>query len=359
MKVCIGSEFTTNPFGGGNLFIKNLAEYLLKMNHSVVYDLKDIDIDIILMINPLKNSEKSTLNNYDIDFYQKFVNPECISVQRINECDERKNTDYVNKAIIRSNINIDYTVYVSKWLQELYKKEGIQGSNSNVILAGADSKYFNIEGKNFWDKNRKIRLVTHHWSDNWMKGFKTYKYIDKLLSEKFWNDKIIFTYIGNFPKNINFQHTKLIKPLGEKALAMELKKHDIYITASLNEPSGNHHIEAAQCGLPILYVNSGGITEYCQDYGLEFSEENISEKLEYLINNYDLYKEKIIKYPLSANNMSEEFLQLFNDLVENKKRIIMNRKKVGFFIVLLNKLFSLVNKYIFNLKRAIINLLRK
>ena len=358
MKVCIGSEFTTNPFGGGNLFIKNLTEYLLKMNHSVVYDLKDIDIDIILMINPLKNSEKSTLNNYDIDFYQKFINPECISVQRINECDERKNTDYVNKAIIKSNINIDYTVYVSKWLQELYKKEGIQGSNSNVILAGADSKYFNIEGKNFWDKNRKIRLVTHHWSDNWMKGFKTYKNIDKLLSDKFWNDKIIFTYIGNFPKNINFQHTKLIKPLGEKELAMELKRHDIYITASLNEPSGNHHIEAAQCGLPILYVNSGGITEYCQDYGLEFSEENISEKLEYLINNYDSYKEKIIKYPLSANNMSEEFLQLFNDLVENKKRIIMNRKKVGFLIVLLNKLFSLVNKYIFNLKRAIINLLR-
>jgi len=358
LKVCIGSEFTTNPYGGGNLFIKNLAEYLLKMDHSVVYDLKDIDIDIILMINPLKNSEKSTLNNYDIDFYQKFINPESISVQRINECDERKNTDYVNKAIIKSNKNIDYTVYVSKWLQELYEKAGMQGQNSNVILAGANSEYFNIEGKNFWDKEREIRLVTHHWSDNWMKGFKTYKNIDKLLSDKFWNNKITFTYIGNYPKNINFENTKLIKPLGEKTLAQELKRHDIYITASLNEPSGNHHIEAAQCGLPILYVNSGGVTEYCQDYGLEFSEGNIAEKLEYLINNYDLYKEKIIKYPLSANAMSEEFLKLFKDLVENKEQIINNRKKVGFLIVLLNKLSSLVNKYIFNLKRAIINLLR-
>jgi glycosyltransferase involved in cell wall biosynthesis len=358
LKVCIGSEFTTNPYGGGNLFIKNLAEYLLKMDHSVVYDLKDIDIDIILMINPLKNSEKSTLNNYDIYFYQKFINPESISVQRINECDERKNTDYVNKAIIKSNKNIDYTVYVSKWLQELYEKAGMQGQNSNVILAGANSEYFNIEGKNFWDKEREIRLVTHHWSDNWMKGFKTYKNIDKLLSDEFWNNKIIFTYIGNYPKNINFENTKLIKPLGEKTLAQELKRHDIYITASLNEPSGNHHIEAAQCGLPILYVNSGGVTEYCQDYGLEFSEGNIAEKLEYLINNYDLYKEKIIKYPLSANAMSEEFLKLFKDLVENKEQIIINRKKVGFLIVLLNKLSSLVNKYIFNLKRAIINLLR-
>jgi hypothetical protein len=358
LKVCIGSEFTTNPYGGGNLFIKNLTEYLLKMNHSVVYDLKDIDIDIILMINPLKNSEKSTLNNYDIDFYQKFINPESISVQRINECDERKNTDYVNKEILKSNKNIDYTVYVSKWLQELYKKAGIQDHNSNVILAGANSEYFNIDSKKFWNKDREIRLVTHHWSDNWMKGFNTYKNIDKLLSEKFWNSKLIFTYIGNYPKNINFQNTKLIEPLSEKALAEELKKHDIYITASLNEPSGNHHIEAAQCGLPILYVNSGGITEYCQEYGLEFSEGNVAEKLEYLINNYDSYKEKIKNYPLSANTMSEEFLKLFTHLVENKKQIIMNRKRVAFLQVLLNKLKSLVNKYIFNLKRVIIKLLR-
>lgn len=356
MKVCIGSEFTTSPYGGGNLFIKNLTEYLLKRNHSVVYDLKDNDIDIILMINPLKNSEKSTLNNYDIDFYQKFVNPESISVQRINECDERKNTDYVNKAIINSNINIDYTVYVSKWLQELYKKEGIKVSNSKVILAGANNDYFNRKGKKFWNKDRKIRLVTHHWSDNWMKGFKIYKNIDKLLLDKFWNDKIIFTYIGNYPKNINFQNTKLIKPLGERELAKELKRHDIYITASLNEPSGNHHIEAAQCGLPIIYINSGGITEYCQEYGVEFTEENMTEKLEFLINNYDLYKEKIKKYPLSSNNMSEEFLELFKSLIENKKQIIMNRKKVGFLRVLFYKVYSLVNKYIFILKKAIINI---
>ena len=37
----------------------------------------------------------------------------------------------------------------------------------------------------------------------------------------------------------------------------ELKKHDIYITASENEPSGNHHMEGALCGLPILFKDSG------------------------------------------------------------------------------------------------------
>ena len=97
MKVCIGSEFTTNPYGGGNLFIKNLTEYLLKMNHSVVYDLKDIDIDIILMINPLKNSEKSTLNNYDIDFTYLDNNIEILSkdndetLKKLNTTIKKKN----------------------------------------------------------------------------------------------------------------------------------------------------------------------------------------------------------------------------------------------------------------------------
>ena len=41
-------------------------------------------------------------------------------------------------------------------------------------------------------------------------------------------------------------------------LANELKKSNLYLTGSLNEPR-NHHIEAAQCGLPILYIDSGGM----------------------------------------------------------------------------------------------------
>ena len=65
-------------------------------------------------------------------------------------------------------------------------------------------------------------------------------------------------------------------------LASELKEHDIYITGSLNEPSGNHHIEGALfCGLPILYINSGGIAEYCS-YGLEINLDNFEEKILYI-----------------------------------------------------------------------------
>ena len=79
----------------------------------------------MLLTNPLIDSEHSTFNHLDIIYYQKFVNPNSISIQRINECDERKNTKNVNKQIIKSNSEMDYTIFVSSWLsKELIQRSG-------------------------------------------------------------------------------------------------------------------------------------------------------------------------------------------------------------------------------------------
>ena len=63
----------------------------------------------------------------------------------------------------------------------------------------------------------------------------------------------------------------MISPLAGIELASKIKEHHIYVTGSINEPSGNHHIEGAQCGLPLLFINSGGIVEYCKNYGIQFN----------------------------------------------------------------------------------------
>ena len=92
MKISIGSKFIDGPYGGGNLFVKNLQNYLIENGHKVIYDLSEKDIDIIMLMNPLVDSEQATYDDNNINFYQKYINPNAISVQRINECDERKNT---------------------------------------------------------------------------------------------------------------------------------------------------------------------------------------------------------------------------------------------------------------------------
>jgi hypothetical protein len=67
--------------------------------------------------------------------------------------------------------------------------------------------------------------------------------------------------------------------------------------------------------LPILYVNSGGITEYCKDFGLEITLENYEEKIYYMIEYYDTYKKKLLNYPFKSEEMSNEYLRLFMNLM--------------------------------------------
>ena len=100
MKVSIGTKIKDGPWGGGNLFAINLRDYLIKKGHDVVYNLDDDDIDIILITEPRKSSESSAFTHVDVKKYVDYINKETLVFHRINECDERKNTNYVNKYLI-------------------------------------------------------------------------------------------------------------------------------------------------------------------------------------------------------------------------------------------------------------------
>ena len=190
----------------------------------------------------------------------------------------------------------------------------MEKEKTSVIMSGSDTLVFNPYGATKKPVNRKFKMLTHHWSSNWMKGFELYLELDKKLSEPTLKNKIEFTYIGNVDKKYKFSNTKVLQPLSGLELAEEIKDHDIYITGSLNEPSGNHHIEAALCGLPVLYFNSGGIPEYCKGYGLEITMENFEEKILYMIDYFDSFKNKMKKYPYESEKMSANYLKLFNNL---------------------------------------------
>ena len=340
MKVSIGSKIVEGPWGGGNLFAKNLSKYLLDRGHEVVYDLASKDIDVILLTDPRnRRSSSSTFNHKDIKRYLRYVNPNSLVIQRINECDERKGTDNINQFYKNASEVSDHIVFVSDWLKRIYTRMGINSSKCSVIMAGANSEIFYPPKEN--RDNSKFRLVTHHWSSHWNKGFDTYLFIDKLLESDYWKEKIEFTYIGNLDEDIIFKNTNVIHPLSGDELANEIRKNDIYITASINEPSGNHHIEAAQCGLPTLFINSGGIPEYCSGFGEDF-ENNIDfeKKLIKIVEDFKSYKIKMEEYPFNSEKMCEDFYNLFNSLYE--KNINFDKPKLNFIfkeIVLISTVF--------------------
>jgi glycosyltransferase involved in cell wall biosynthesis len=325
MKVSIGTNIKEGPWGGGNLFAINLSNYLKSKGHEVFNDLSSNDIDLILLTEPRKTSESSAFTHIDVSNYLKYIKKDTLVVHRINECDERKNTNFVNDYLITANKVADYTVFVSTWLELLFSKQGIGQKKKKVILSGANKNIFNNKNYKIWDGAEKIKIVTHHWGANWNKGFEIYEKLDKLLGEDNWRKKVEFTYIGNLPENFEFKNSKTIKPLSGIELAEKIKENHIYITASINEPSGNHHIEAAQCGIPLLYIDSGGIPEYCNDFGVKFKKENFIEKLKEIIENYHTYQRKMTDYPFTSDAMCEEYENLFIKMYKDKEDITKNK----------------------------------
>jgi len=342
MKVAIGSQVFDGSWGGGNLFVKNLKNFLLENNTKVVHYLEEPDIDIILITEPRIESLTSTISLSEARLYKSLVNKNVKLVHRINECDERKNTNYVNKKMMKVSKFSDFTIFVSSWISDLYKNKGIKLKDSCVILSGSDTEVFNNIGKQPWDRTTKLKIVTHHWGNNWNKGFEIYSFIDNLLETKTFSNKFNFTFIGNLPDNFNFKNTNYVQPKSGLQLANELKSNDLYITGSLNEPSGNHQIEASLCGLPVLYINSGGIPDYQQNYGIEFNKNNLEEKLQEIYENYDYYFERNKSFDFNSKVMCKEYF----DVIKSIYQPISNSKnKISFYVynlVCSKKLVSLI-----------------
>jgi hypothetical protein len=116
-----------------------------------------------------------------------------------------------------------------------------------------------------------------------------------------------------------YRNTTIIPPLFGKSLAEELKRHHVYITASRNEPGGMHHVEGALCGLPILYINSGSLSEYCSGFGMEFTRDNLKDRLMEMRRDYDTYREALRKYPNTAERMGSDYLELITRLHEQRR----------------------------------------
>jgi len=326
IKVALGYKEVTGPWGGGNRFIKALKIELNKFGYKYTNNLKDKDIDIILLTDPRYSSSLVNFSIAQIILYKIFKNPNVIIVHRVNECDERKKTKFMNSMLIKANWCADYTIFVGSWLIMLNVWKNNIRTPYKVILNGSDKKIFNNQGYQIWNEKEPLRLVTHHWGGNWMKGFDIYSKIDEMLEDKFWKSKISLTYIGNLPKRFVFKNVKHIKPLDDLFLSNELKKNHVYLTASINEPGGNHQNEGALCGLPVLYRDSGCLPEYLKGYGIMFNEQNFVSSLNKMILNYKNYVTKMDKYPHNSEKCALEYIKLFKNLSNNNDSAGINNR---------------------------------
>jgi len=317
MKISINAKIMEGPYGGGNQFVQTLAEYLKQSGHTVTFTLGKSDIDLILLIDPSRK-QKTT---YDINEIRSYLyrHPNTLLVHRVNTCDERRGHGNENEIILEANRSADYTVFISSFLKDLYIRNGFDSRRSHcVILNGADEKVFTSKGRADWKQNEKLKIVTHHWSNAYTKGFDVYERLDLLLGTEPFGDLFEFTVIGNIPKGLYFKHACVIQPLAGLELAQALKQNHIYLTASRNEPAGMHQIEGMRCGLPVLFLNSGAFPEYCAPYGVMFNLINFEEKLLEMRKRYPELRQKVLGCPYTGDWMAAQYETLFKELVAQR-----------------------------------------
>jgi len=216
----------------------------------------------------------------------------------------RGRDDGVDERIYKVNQKIaDKTIFQSRYSLEKHLELGMPFREPIVILNAADPQIFHPRGRAIFSLNRKIRLIAASWSDNANKGASVYQWLDENLD---WR-RFEFTFVGR--SKITFKNIRVIPPVDSVRLADLLREHDIYITASKNDPCSNSLIEALSCGLPAVYLQSGGHSEIVNQAGMGFeAAEQIPALLEKVVDEYELFQSRISNP--SIQEVSESYLKI-------------------------------------------------
>ena len=300
----INRKIVDGPWGGGNLFVKGINDELLERGHEVYYDFVE-DLDFIFVINPMPSQY-----GYDINQILQYKNlfPNVKIIHRVNECEKRKGLNNgLDNVLIETAKRSDYVIFISEWLKNYFEQKGYPGE-SHVIYNGCDDDHFNTSNKKMSDMSKEVHLITHHWSNHMLKGYDFYQELDEILEENNWK----FTFVGRYNPDLQPKNINLIPAKSGKELADELKKADVYVTASKFEPCGMHHIEGAACGLPVLYhKDGGGINEGCARYGEPFhSIDSFKESLSKIRENYEDYQRRIQSHDLTIKKCCKAYIDL-------------------------------------------------
>jgi glycosyltransferase involved in cell wall biosynthesis len=250
-------DLVPSPSGGGHQFIRALVGELERRGLTVE-------------LNRLSAGTPACLyNSFNFDFrrLRRFARDDCRMVQRVDGpiAVYRGFDDGSDRRIVEINRELaDATVCQSRFSLDKHRELGLELKNPVAIPNTVDPRIFYPSALRE-PRDRRVRLIATSWSDNPNKGVETLAWLDRHLD---WG-RYEMTFAGRAANE--FERIRSVGPIPSEELAELLRHHDVYIAPSRNDPCSNALLEALACGLPAVYLASGGHPELVGEAGIPFS----------------------------------------------------------------------------------------
>jgi glycosyltransferase involved in cell wall biosynthesis len=262
-------EFLPAPTGGGSQFLRALVGELERRGLRVAR-------------NRLPRGARACLfNSFNFDFegLRRAARADVRMVHRVDGpvqavrgfddgTDERVQT--INSELAQAS------VLQSQYSLRRHQELGLDLREPRVIQNAVDPAIFHTQGR--VPLAEPVRLVMSSWSDNPRKGSAVFRALEDLLDPA----RYELTFVGRSREH--FARARVLPPLASRELADELRRNHVFVAPFQDEPCSNALLEGLACGLPALYLASGGNAELVGDAGFAFSDAaEIPELLERLV----------------------------------------------------------------------------
>lgn len=271
-------EFEASPAGGGHQTLRALVRECRRRGVRVAINVIPPDGRACLL-----NSF-----NFDADRFERFatgLSPECRMVHRVGAVTSlyRGYDDGTDAHVADINTRFaDATIAISHATVEMYRSIGIELVDPHVIYNAVDPDIFHPRGRIPFDRGRKTRIISVSWSDNPRKGGPALRWLEGAIDLS----RYEITFVGNTQES--FERIRHLPPAPSHELADLLRQHDVFLTATENDAYSNALVEALSCGLPAVYLDSGGSAEAVKGGGFAFAvRDEIPELLDRLRDEYE------------------------------------------------------------------------
>jgi glycosyltransferase involved in cell wall biosynthesis len=247
-------EFHRPPYGGGNQFLLALVGELERRGLSVE-------------TNRLSGSTPACLyNSFNFDFtrLRRFTRDGVRMVHRVDGPVGvyRGFDDGTDRRIAAINELADATILQSQYSLDKHRELGLDLHNPTVIHNAVDPALFHPPAARH--RAPKLRVIATSWSENPRKGADVLSWLDQNLDF----DEYEVTFAGR--TQATFAHVAVVDALPSRELGDLLRSQDVFLAPSRDDPCSNALLEGLACGLPAVYLRSGGHPELVGDAGVGF-----------------------------------------------------------------------------------------